>query len=71
MRSVWKGYYLNIFKTKNNNVIIESFLEIKKVYNGKLFSELILKKSMIGLKIGEFVFTRKINVIHKKKNKKK
>ena len=71
MRSVWKGYYLDIFKTKNNNVILESFLEIKKVYNGKLFSELILKKSMIGLKIGEFVFTRKINVIHKKKNKKK
>lgn len=70
MRSKWKGYFFN----KNNinkSIILKNLINKNiKIYNGKNFSNLIIKKQMVGFKVGEFIFTRKINVIHKKKNKK-
>jgi ribosomal protein S19 len=37
------------------------------VYDGKSFKLLVIERKMIGLKVGEFIFTRKIGVTHKKK----
>jgi ribosomal protein S19 len=43
------------------------------IYDGKSSKLLTIERKMIGSKVGEFVFTRKIGVTHKKKvlNKKK
>ena len=37
------------------------------VYDGKSIKSVLIDRTMIGLKIGEFVFTRKMGVLHKKK----
>jgi ribosomal protein S19 len=41
------------------------------VYDGKSVKSVGIDRTMIGLKIGEFVFTRKMGVLHKKKVLKK
>lgn len=49
-----------------NSVIFPSFVGIVfEVYNGKKFLVVLVKKSMVGLKFGEFVLTRKLTK-HKK-----
>jgi ribosomal protein S19 len=56
----------------NNSLILNNFLRKSfLIYNGKSFNTLLVKREMVGLKIGEFLFTRKIGVLHKKKNKNK
>jgi ribosomal protein S19 len=37
------------------------------IYDGKSFKSLLVERKMIGLKVGEFIFNRKIGVTHKKK----
>jgi small subunit ribosomal protein S19 len=43
-----------------NSTIFPSFLGLNfKIYNGKIFISIVIKKNMIGLKFGEFILTRK------------
>lgn len=71
MRSIWKG---NFFKQKNNvfsnkSVILVSLFEKKvQAYNGKSLKSFFIKRGMLGLKIGEFVLTRKFGKLHKEKH---
>jgi ribosomal protein S19 len=41
------------------------------VHDGKTYKSVLIDRIMVGLKIGEFVFTRKMGVLHKKKVLKK
>jgi len=70
-RSFWKGNYLNSSKIfynnnkviflKNSSIISKSLKDSKVlVNNGLKFSFIFIQKSYIGLKIGEFCFTRKL-----------
>lgn len=72
MRSMWKGNFV-FFKKKyigNNTIILNEFLrKVFTIYNGKAFTEFIVKRENIGFKLGEFIFTRKVGVQHKKKVK--
>lgn len=66
---ILKQVKLNIKNKKNykiirifsrNSVIFPSFVGLQfEVYNGYKFINFEVKESMIGLKFGEFVFTRK------------
>jgi len=58
----------NLKETKNKNLIVIPFYVGKTFYlhNGKIFEKLVIKKEMIGHKIGEFCRTRK-NFKFKKK----
>ncbi len=84
-RSKWKGPFINTksieqmnLKTNSpvlitrNSEIAPNFMGLTfKVYNGKIFNELIItNESMIGHKFGEFVFTRSQFIFKKKKSKK-
>lgn len=44
----------------SRNSIIPGFLSNKKilVYNGRVFKSILINKSMVGSKLGEFSFTR-------------
>jgi ribosomal protein S19 len=72
MRSLWKGYYYNIYNIKLLNNIITTLLINKtlSLYNGKKIFNILIKINMLYLKIGSLIFTRKIVVKHKKKEKK-
>lgn len=73
MRSIWKGNFLNssLNKISKSSVILRTFLQKKFVVNnGKLDCDFFVKREMVGFKVGEFVFTRKVNVVHKKKKDK-
>lgn len=44
-----------------SSVIIPEFVGmVLNVYNGKVFVKISISESMIGHKLGEFVFTRKL-----------
>lgn len=51
----------NFKKLKNRNLIVSPLYVGKTIFlhNGKKFEKIIIKKQMIGYKIGEFVQTRK------------
>jgi ribosomal protein S19 len=72
MRSLWKGYYYNTYNIKSLNNIITTLLINKtlSLYNGKKIFNILIKINMLYLKIGSLIFTRKIVVKHKKKEKK-
>jgi ribosomal protein S19 len=47
-------------------------VQLKKafnIYTGKDLKSITIERGMIGRKIGEFIFTRKMGAIHKKKEK--
>jgi ribosomal protein S19 len=45
-----------------------TFLKKKFIVNdGQSFKKLVIERNMVGSKIGEFIFTRKMGVLHKKK----
>jgi ribosomal protein S19 len=69
MRSSWKGYFIkNSEKLDNSSTLLNTMLKKKVlIYDGKSFKSLLVERKMIGLKVGEFIFTRKIGVTHKKK----
>lgn len=48
-------------------VIIPEFVNKRiKVYNGCKFIDLVITSDMVGHKLGEFFFTRKLHVFKKK-----
>lgn len=69
MRSVWKGsFFKNNINLHKSSTVLNTFFKKKvSVHDGKVDKNITVDRSMIGLKIGEFVFTRKIGVLHKKK----
>lgn len=87
VRSLWKPSYIeynllediiknktrSVIKTKaRSSIILSSFVGlIFEVYTGKVYTKLHIKEKMVGHKLGEFVFTRKIGKIHEKKTNKK
>lgn len=86
VRSKWKAPFVdytlveNILANKNRTVIrtmsrsstiLKSFIGlIFEVYTGKTFSKVYIDEKMVGHKLGEFSYTRKLGRIHDKKNKK-
>jgi ribosomal protein S19 len=74
MRSLWKGNFVDIKRNiiNKSSVVLSTFLRTQfRVHNGKNIGKLLIKREMVGAKIGEFIFTRKMKVTHKKKDKKK
>ena len=85
-RSKWKAPFIDyelfkdivkskgriITRTKSrSSTILQSFVGLViEVYNGKKYNNVYIEESMIGHKLGEFSFTRKLGRIHEKKNKK-
>jgi len=70
MRSVWKGNILkqhgNIFF--GNSTVLSSLFEKKiLMYDGKQLKSFVITRGMLGLKVGEFVLTRKFGKLHKEK----
>lgn len=86
VRSKWKSPFVHytilndIIKNKTRNVIrttsrssiiLQSFVGlIFEVYTGRLYSRVYIDEKMVGHKLGEFSYTRKLGKIHEKKNKK-
>jgi small subunit ribosomal protein S19 len=52
---------------------LQSFVGLTfQVYTGKSYTNVYIEEKMVGHKLGEFAFTRKLGRIHeKKKNNKK
>lgn len=75
MRSIWKGSFIKNNLTLHKSSTLSVFMLKKKflVNDGKNNKYLNIERNMIGLKLGEFIFTRKMGVLHKKKviNRKK
>lgn len=69
MRSVWKGFFFknNISLHKSSTVLTTLLKKTVSVHDGKTYKGITVDRTMVGLKIGEFIFTRKIGVLHKKK----
>lgn len=61
-----------IIKTKSRaSTILPFFIGLSfEVYTGKSYTKVYVSEKMIGHKLGEFSFTRKLGRIHKEKNKK-
>lgn len=87
-RSKWKSPFLNlnllkklknnkkeIFTHARNSVILKDFVGLTfHIYQGCKYNKILITNNMVGHKLGEFSFTRKVGNIHKvinKKNKKK
>ena len=84
-RSIWKPSYVNYFlintilknkkrtiiRTKSrSSTILQSFIGLTfAVYNGRKYIKLYIDRKMVGNKLGEFSFTRKVGRIHEKKTK--
>lgn len=83
-RSKWKSPFVNsnlldkikltakkeILTKSRNSTILPSFVgRYFKIYNGKVFHEILITEKMIGYKLGEFSPTRK-QFSYKKTNKK-
>ncbi len=62
----------SIIKTKSrSSVILQSFVGLViEVYTGRIYNNVYIEEKMVGHKLGEFSFTRKLGKIHEKKNKK-
>ena len=80
MRSKWKIPYcsnkiidkLENFKDikiwhRNSSIIEELKGKTVLVHNGKKLSRISIESNMIGFKLGQFSFTRKLGKIHRKK----
>jgi len=85
-RSKWKSPFVhynlldNIIKNKSrsiirtksrSSVILQSFIGLViEVYTGRMYNKVYIDEKMVGHKLGEFSFTRKMGRIHEKKGKK-
>ena len=70
MRSVWKGFFLcdTLNGLDKSSSVFNTMLKKKFfIHDGKSKKSITVERGMVGLKIGEFVFTRKVGVSHKKK----
>ncbi len=67
-----KRKYRTIIKTQSrSSTILQSFIGlIFQIYTGRLYIKIYIAEKMVGHKLGEFCFTRKVGKIHDKKIKK-
>lgn len=58
-----------IIRTRSrSSLILPSFIGmIFEVYTGRLYNKVYIEERMVGHKLGEFAFTRKLGKIHEKK----
>lgn len=77
-RSKWKVPFVNYnllkkiikknheLKTHSRaTIILPSFIGIEVlVYNGRRYKRILIEEKMVGHKLGEFVYTRKVGKIH-------
>lgn len=60
--------FKEIFTFERSTVIVPKFLGLTiNIHNGKSFSKLLIKETMLGKKLGEFSPTRKKFTFKKKK----
>jgi small subunit ribosomal protein S19 len=58
--------------TSRQTKILQSFVGLNIfVHTGLTYKKVYINEDMVGRKLGEFAYTRKIGNIHKKKDKKK
>ena len=85
-RSKWKAPFVHyellddIIKNSNrivirtkyrSSIILPSFIGLViEVYTGRVYSKVYVDEKMVGHKLGEFSFTRKVGKIHEKRTKK-
>jgi len=83
VRAKWKAPFVDynllnsilIDKTKNvivtksrSSLILQSFVGLTfQVYTGRSYTNVYIEEKMVGHKLGEFAFTRKLGHIHEKK----
>lgn len=80
-RSRWKHFFVesSVLKKKilkkiwSRNSVITDFFVNKRVlvHSGKEFKSILISQDKVGLKFGEFVYTRKNKTANKKNIKKK
>lgn len=86
-RSQWKAPFVNsqiiklISKSKDRQIvrtnsrsstILKSFIGlIFEIHTGKQYTKIYIDEKMVGHKLGEFAFTRKLGRIHEKKTNKR
>ena len=86
VRSKWKAPFVDyqlldkiidnktrtIIQTKSrSSTILQSFIGLViAVYTGRVYNNVYIDEKMVGYKLGEFSFTRKLGRIHEKKSKK-
>lgn len=81
MRSKWKKNIFvynkklsaNKILYKKANYILPSMLNKRvRIYNGKKVTALLVKKTMLGMRLGEFIVTKTLGMqIHTRKKKRK
>lgn len=85
-RSKWKAPYVHytlldkiisnsnrtVIRTKSrSSTILQSFIGlVVEVYTGRTYNKVYIEEKMVGHKLGEFSFTRKMGRVHEKKFKK-
>jgi small subunit ribosomal protein S19 len=86
VRSKWKAPFVDyqlldsiignktrsVIRTKSrSSTILQSFIGLViAVYTGRMYNNVYIDEKMVGHKLGEFSFTRKLGRIHEKKGKK-
>ncbi len=86
VRSKWKAPFVDyqlldsiidnktrsVIRTKSrSSTILQSFIGlVVAVYTGRMYNNVYIDEKMVGHKLGEFSFTRKLGRIHEKKGKK-
>lgn len=70
LNQILKNKKRNVIKTKSrSSTILPSFIgSLFEVYTGKVYNKIYIDEKMVGHKLGEFAFTRKLGRIHVKKN---
>lgn len=84
-RSKWKSPFVSIdllkqlkkntkkkvlYTKSRNSIILENFVGWTIfVYQGTKYNKLLITSNMVGYKLGEFSFTRKVGKIHTSKDK--
>jgi len=71
LESILKNKHRLVVRTKaRSSTILPAFVGLVfEVYTGRQYTKLYIDEKMVGHKLGEFSFTRKLGRIHEKKNK--
>ena len=69
MRAIWKGSFLknNKYLDKASTIFSEMIKKKFLIQSGNEVKHILIERHMVGYKLGEFVNSRKISVLHKKK----
>ncbi len=72
LKNIIKNKKRFVIRTKSrSSIILQSFIGLViQVYTGRKYVNVYVNEKMVGCKLGEFSFTRKIGKIHQKKEKK-